>query len=77
MAFDTRDMFGPKLVRDRLARMQSLVGIEAHLETLRKLVEQLRGVRLQVRIEEQAAARLTLDFGATSRRKSAMTSARC
>lgn len=64
MAFDTRDMFGPKLVRARLARMQSLVGIEAHLETLSKLVEKLRGVRLQVRIEEQAAARLSLDFGA-------------
>ena len=64
MAFDTRDMFGPKLVRARLARMQSLVGNEAHLETLSKLIEQLRGVRLQIRIEEQAAARLSLDFGA-------------
>ena len=64
MAFDTRDMFGPKLVRARLARMQSLTGIAAHIETLSKLIEQLRGVRLQVRIEEKAAARLSLDFGA-------------
>ena len=64
MGFDTRDMFGPKLVRARLARMQSLAGIAAHLETLSKLIEQLRGVRLQIRVEEKTAARLSLDFGA-------------
>ena len=64
MAFDTRDMFGPKLVHARLARMQSMVGIAAHLDTLSKLFERLRGVRLQIRIEDKSAARLSLDFEA-------------
>ena len=64
MAFDTRDMFGPKLVHARLARMQSMVGIAAHLDTLSKLFEQLRGVRLQIRIENKSAVRLSLDSGA-------------
>jgi hypothetical protein len=64
MAFDTRDMFEPKVVRARLARMQSMAGIAAHLETMSKLIEQLRGVRLQIRVEEKATARLSLDFAA-------------
>jgi len=64
LALDMQDMIEPNRLRARLSASPVLAGMPSSVESVARELESLRGIRLAVNVEDDAAAAIHLDFAA-------------
>ena len=62
LGLDTEDMFDPNRVAERLALSPSLKGRERRIPALADLIVNMRGIRLDIAVDDRTTAEVTLNF---------------